>query len=307
MSGKAFAFRSAQLGELADASADRDDSAALRRRLSSDGYLLLRGLLDRDAVLAARRACVAALDEAGCLAADSGADSLAAPIASDAPDPPAIDPTQPPIWALFRTAETLAFFSCLFNEEAMVYPKTLVRVKRTGGRTGIHYDSVYAGDGSPRVLTLWAPLGDVGVEEGAVALCEGSHAAEGFARLRDTYGRHNPDRDSIQGADNAPGHFSWDLEDVTDNFGGRWLTADFRAGDALIFGRFMMHCGLENETANYRISADARYQPLHDPTDARFMAASGDHATLRHRYEVASRALAGRTMEQARKDWELPG
>ena len=305
MSGKAFAFHSEQLGEIADASADRSDVAALRRRLSDDGYLLLRGLLDRDAVLAARRACVADLANAGCLA--PGSPDLAAPIRADAVELPTIDPTHPPIWDLFRSGYVMTFFGCLFDEEAMAYPKTLVRVKGTGGRTGIHSDSVYAGDGSPRVLTLWAPLGDVRVEEGALALCEGSHAAEGFGKLRDTYGRHNPDRDAIQGASNAPGHFSWDLEDVTDNFGGRWLTTNFSAGDVLIFGRFMMHCGLENVTANYRISADARYQPLGDPTDTRFMSPSGDHATLRHRYEVASGAVGGLTMEQARKDWQLPG
>ena len=214
---------------------------------------------------------------------------------------------QPPIWNLFRSRGVVSFFSRLFDEEAIAYPKTLVRIKGIGRKTGIHYDNVYIGDGSPRVLTLWAPLGDVRVEGGALALCEGSHDAPEFARLRDTYGRHNPDRDTIRGANNAPGHFSWDLDDVTTNFGGRWLTANFGAGDVLVFSAFMLHCGLENLSSHYRISADARYQPAGDPADPRFMDAGAPDSIHRHRYALADGVVAGRSMEQARADWQLPG
>ena len=302
MSGKSFAFPSAELGELHDASSPAGNYADLRQHLADDGYLLLRQLLDRDAVLAARRVCVEELAGHGCLDVDTDPmDGVAAP---GAPSPPTVDSRQAPIWELFHDAALLDFFTRLYDAEAMVYAKILVRIKATGGRTGIHYDNVYIGDGSKRILTLWTPLGDVRVEEGALALCAGSHDASGFQRLRETYGRHNPDRDAIRGADNAPGHFSWDLQDVTEHFGGQWLTTNFAAGDVLIFPTLMLHCGLENTTNRFRISADPRYQPARDPVDPRFTDAATE-ATLRHRYALASGEIPGRTMEQARKDWKL--
>src|SRR5205085_10584007 len=50
------------LGELRDATALRGDPAALRQWMAEDGYLLIRGLHDREKVLAVRHRILAALD-----------------------------------------------------------------------------------------------------------------------------------------------------------------------------------------------------------------------------------------------------
>ena len=187
----------------------------------------------------------------------------------------------------------------------MIYPKILTRVKNTGGRTGIHFDNVYIGRGSPRVLSCWMPWGDVAVDQGPLAICAGSHDLASFARLRDTYGRHDPDRDYIKGADNAAGHFSFHLHEVTERFGGRWLTSNFRAGDVLIFPPFTMHCAPENTTDRFRISSDTRFQPAADTTDSRFLTNLDPRQALRHRYRVADGEVTALTMDEARAKWGL--
>ena len=48
-------FPSAELGQLRDSQDLLGDAPSLRQRLLEDGYLLLRGLIDRDSVMAGRK------------------------------------------------------------------------------------------------------------------------------------------------------------------------------------------------------------------------------------------------------------
>src|SRR5437899_1599430 len=54
-----------RVGMLRDSSDVRADAVALRRRIGEDGYLLLRGILDREEVLDARRFIMEKLSERG--------------------------------------------------------------------------------------------------------------------------------------------------------------------------------------------------------------------------------------------------
>ena len=306
MSGRRFPFPGDYVGELTDCAADPHDPRAvpaLRASMERDGYLLLRGFADREAVLATRRTLLARMANDGWLAPDD--EPLAGRSNPGRRGAPAVDSQQPAIAGFYREQPFLPFFERYFGEAAMIYPKILTRVKNTGGRTGVHFDNVYIGRGSPRLLSCWMPWGDVTADQGPLAICSGSHNLAGFARLRDTYGRHDPDRDYIKGADNAAGHFSFDLHEVTEPFGGRWLTANFRAGDVLIFPPFTMHCALENTTDRFRISSDTRFQPAADATDPRFMTERQMRRALRHRYRVADGDVAALTMAEARARWGL--
>ena len=305
MSRRRFTFPSACLGELSACDDSLDDVPALRRRMERDGYLLLRGFADRQAVLAVRRAITERIAAGGWLA--PGSDPLAARIDPQRRGAPSVDSRLPAITRFYDAQPFLPLFERYFATPAMRYPKILTRIKATGGRTGIHFDNVYIGRGSERVLSCWQPWGDVEVAQGPLAICAGSHNRPEFERLRRTYGRHDPDRDLVRGADNAPGHFSFDLQEVTERFGGRWLTANFRAGDVLIFPPFTLHCALENTTNRYRISSDSRFQPAADPVDARFMTAAEPERLLRHRYRVRDGAVAALTMAEARAKWGLEG
>ena len=63
--GYVFDTRPEAFGELRDANGLLEDPSALRQRMAEDGYLLLRGYLDRDLVLASRLELAQKLADAG--------------------------------------------------------------------------------------------------------------------------------------------------------------------------------------------------------------------------------------------------
>lgn len=258
-----------QLGELRDATPHLGDAAALRARLADEGYLLLRGLQDRELVLEARRQMVSALRAAG------SADPAGGPLACR-PLPGGggriaggdNDLTRCPAFRQVVESERIrSFMQGIYGGEALTFSYKWMRVVAPGDFTGAHYDVVYMGRGSLGVLTVWTPFGDLGYEHGTLALVPGSQRLPGYQRLRDTYGRMDVDRDRVDG------WFSNDPLDVIGRGGGRWATSEFRAGDVLVFGMFMMHMSLKNTSGEFRLTADTRWQKAGDPVDERWIGA----------------------------------
>ena len=58
---------------------------------------------------------------------------------------------------------------------------------------------------------------------------------------------------------------------LREHLGGRWLTAEYRMGDILIFGMRTVHASLDNQTHFFRFSTDTRYQPASEPIDGRWI------------------------------------
>ena len=71
-----------------------------------------------------------------------------------------------------------------------------------------------------------------------------------FARIRDTYGRTDVDKDG------TPGHFGRDPMEISDKYGGEWQTTDFQMGDVIIFTMHTMHSSTKNLSDRWRISCD---------------------------------------------------
>lgn len=242
-----------------------DDPAALRARLSEDGYLFVRGLHDRDEVLQVRREILERLAARGAL--DPAAplmDGVAHPGGGQTPTSSVRGNEELKTGALRRVVygpRVMGFFGRLLGGEAMSYNFQWLRVAGPGAASGIHADVVYMGRGTHDLYTCWTPLGDVTPEMGPLVLCLGSHTWQG---MRETYGRCDVDRDLIEGI------FSRDPAELVDRFGGRWATADFRAGDAVIQSIYMLHASLTNVSNRYRISCDNRYQRKGEPVDDRW-------------------------------------
>ena len=144
------------------------------------------------------------------------------------------------------------------------------------------------GRGSQNLYTVWIPFGDIPITQGTLAICRGSHKLDSFARIRDTYGRMDIDRDGISG------WFERDPLQIVERFGGQWQGADYQAGDVIIFGMHTMHASTTNLSNRFRLSCDVRYQPAGDPVDERWKrGGSGHYGELR------------RDMESARAEWGL--
>lgn len=256
-----------KLGELHDSSDIISDVAALKARIKKDGYLFLRNFIDRETVLQAREAIVNYLDENHALV--DGEPLLEAVMPKTGKEVRMTGQNaithHPSSLAVFENKRLFDFFRRFFEEEAVTYDYKWLRAVGNESFTGCHYDVVYMGRGSRNVHTVWVPLGDIPVEQGTLAICEGSHNLESFARLRNTYGGIDVDRDMI-----SEGWISSDPYEITDKFGGRWLTTKFSPGDVLIFGLFTLHASTTNLTDKFRISCDIRFQPSGEKMDERW-------------------------------------
>ncbi len=262
-----------ELCELRDANALLGNWAGVKQRMDEDGYLWFRGLIDPAAVATARRTILEHLSGQnvlvpntpileGVMARGSQAMNMMgrAGIAHHAD-----------VMAVVESAALYDFFSGYFGEPATTFPYKWLRAVGNEKFTGAHYDVVYMGRGSPRLHTAWIPMGDVPVDQGALAVCVGSHHLDGFRPLRESYGRTDVDRDGTDG------WFTSDPTEVTQKFGGRWCTADFRAGDVMIFGMYTLHASTTNTTDRYRLSCDVRFQPASDPMDPRWTKTGQGH------------------------------
>jgi ectoine hydroxylase-related dioxygenase (phytanoyl-CoA dioxygenase family) len=138
------------------------------------------------------------------------------------------------------------------------------------------------GRGTKQLYTSWTPLEDVPREKGGLMILEGSHRLE---EVKSTYGQLDVDTycvnrqeaRSIESGEKQwedrvnSGIFLHDAVALRERLGLRWLTADFRAGDVLLFGMYLLHASSDNHSRSLRLSSDTRYQLASEPVDERWV------------------------------------
>lgn len=269
-----------RLGLLRDSRDAVANADALRERLREDGYLYLPGYLDREAVLDARRDIVARLAEVGWL--DPASPPLEAVATAEIPGKPMDEKAG---WAresealqrLLYTGRMMALYRRLLGGEVRHFDYTWLRTVPPGKGTAPHGDSVFMGRGTLDLYTAWTPLGDISFDLGGLLILEGSHRLD---RIKETYGRQDVDSYCENREDAAlyaaaqrqqSGALSDDPVALREQLGGRWLTAEFRAGDLLTFGMFTLHASLDNRSDRIRLSTDSRYQLASEAVDERWV------------------------------------
>ena len=163
-----------------------------------------------------------------------------------------------------------------------------------GGHNHFHYDSVYVGRGTQNRYTMWSALTDIGLENGPLVICLGSHRHD---RLKSTYGATDMDRDLTEAV------FSTDPREMVEKFGFTLATAHFQPGDVIIFGLYMMHSSAPNRSDRYRISIDTRYQLACEDKDDRFFFRE-DGSWLGNFY---NKGASYKPIEELRREWGLDG
>ncbi|CAN7409277.1 phytanoyl-CoA dioxygenase family protein [Paenibacillus sp. LjRoot153] len=236
------------------------DIGALRERMAEDGYLLIRGFHNRDKVLDARTSILEKMSQMGKLNRDTQLEDGVMADGSKTIFMGGTNDDLPALLNVLNGEHIMRFFDEFLGDPSLTYHYKWLRAVGKGDFTGAHYDIVYMGRGTQNVYTVWSPLGDVSYEMGGLAICLGSHR---FEKLKQSYGSKDSDRDGV-------GHYTDDPLIITEKFGGKWATTEFKAGDVLIFGMFLLHCSLENTTNQYRISVDARYQSVNEKVDERW-------------------------------------
>ncbi len=276
-------------GELRRSDDVAADAAALRQRFAEDGYLYIPGFFARADVVEARQHITTVLAQKGLLdpacPAIEGVKKEGADLSFLADPRPTVDfmnsiaRANPAMQRLLYSGKIIRLFEGFFGESIRHFDFTWVRTMGKGFGTDPHCDNVYMGRGSSRLCTLWVPYGDITYDIGGLMLLEGSHRQA--ERLKhylnrdvDTYCENRPEAKRIEA-----GEIPWKWGGVLSNnpytlrahLGGRWLTAEYRMGDILIFGMRTVHASLDNQTHFFRFSTDTRYQPASEPIDGRWI------------------------------------
>jgi hypothetical protein len=267
-----------KLGLLTSTNKGSDQVGALRERMSEDGYLFLRGYLDRAEVLAARRHVLEQLSAEGQL------DTLA-PLMEGVPkqgtklffQPELAQKNNPPLQQLLYDPQgrLMQFFSSFLGGQVRHFDFTWLRCISPGPGTPSHCDIVYMGRGTRNLYTAWVPLGDVDFMMGGLMILEGSHKHKG---LKNTYGKRDVDTycsnkpdDPDRTANGLNGWLSDNPNKIRQSLGGRWLTSEYETGDVVIFCMDIVHGGMDNRSQRLRISSDSRYQLASEPADDRWI------------------------------------
>jgi ectoine hydroxylase-related dioxygenase (phytanoyl-CoA dioxygenase family) len=253
--------------------------AELRAQYQAQGYLWLKGLLNRDDVLAFRRRYFEVFREVGMLAPGTAAIDG---IYSGEPLPNLNKQMVEIVrWAAYEafclSREIWQFYEAFFEGAPYLHKRKLIRhgLPQDPYCTGAHYDLVYLRGGTNRICTSWIPIGDTAVEMGGLVYLEGSDAwgrqkeADYAARAASLPAE---ERISAYNQFMKEGWLSKNLAELADGIKTRWLVADYEAGDMVIHSPYMVHASTMNFDAGNRIrlSTDIRYQRVRDEIDVRW-------------------------------------
>jgi ectoine hydroxylase-related dioxygenase (phytanoyl-CoA dioxygenase family) len=275
--GIAIPFDASHFAPLRDSTEVVDDAGALQARYQEDGYLYLRGVLDRPTVIEMRAAYFAAFDPSYLRPGTTLADG----VFSGRRDPklPAHGVTGHPAHAFVRTSRFQAFAddprladlaSRILGAPVLRLPRAIIRHfdRSTPLASRAHVDYSYLDAGSDQLLTVWVPLGDCPRPTGGLVYLEGTHRRDraSFDFLRKVTDRPHDAR-----------AISHDLAWVSEQLGRRWRWADYQAGDVAIHSPHIVHASLDTTADHMRLSADLRFLRRGEAADVRWLHAwAGD-------------------------------
>ncbi|XP_045196302.1 uncharacterized protein LOC123551431 isoform X2 [Mercenaria mercenaria] len=281
---------------------DRD---ALWKELNEKGYLLIRGMHNREDVLKARLEVLKTIKKLGPEKLDNSrpwedgvldhrCDHGCIPSFQGRND---ITHSEA-VSKILEGPRPFAFFKTLFGETVRTFDYKWLRAVHRQAFTGAHVDNVYMSRGTPNLLTMWTPFGDCDPTIGCLAVSEGSNRLPGFDKLHSTYSQVDVEDINLNGS----GWFTTDPFDITYQFGGQWKTTKYEAGDVLIFGMNTVHMSTANLTDLVRISCDTRWQPASEPADPRYVGDFKPTAKFGLYASVGSKPRTV-TMEELKAKW----
>jgi ectoine hydroxylase-related dioxygenase (phytanoyl-CoA dioxygenase family) len=228
------------------------DPAALQQRLDEDSYLYFRAVLDTDKLMTLRRRILLTL-------ADQGWVRRTPYLMRGVAISPPVREGDEDFLRVYDEVQRLEEFHTLAHDEALTdimrqvlgesaFPHPL-KIARLGFPA--HYEvstpphqDYPNNQGTPNLTAAWIPVGACPMELGGLAVLRGSHRY-GLLPLDTHLGAGN--RSAV-----VPPQM---LEDL------RWVSADYSAGDVVLFRALTVHAALHNASEFFmRLSVDFRYQ-----------------------------------------------
>ncbi len=257
-----------------------DNPELANQRIEEDGYLYIPGFFGREEILEARASVAAIFAKQGVLDPQypeiDAIHNKASFLHGFSPD---LVQNLPAIRKIVFGPQLLDFYRQIFNHEVLHFSFIWFRTPTRGRGTPPHCDLVYMGRGTPKLLTCWIPYGDVPLEVGGLMVLEKSHlkseVIKNYLELDvDSYCENIPSQVQKVAKDGRMLRDGWLTKNPVSlraKLGGRWLTAEYRAGDLITFPMNMIHASLDNQTDRIRMSSDTRYQRSDEPADNRWI------------------------------------
>ncbi len=255
--------------------------ADLRQQYQEQGYLWLKGILPRKRVLAFRRRYFEAFHDFGLIEPGSDpVDGISQPGFTLSNAARELE-NQIVRWAAFEAfclqEPIIEFYEAFLGGPVYLHKRKIIRRTLPGSErsTPAHYDLTYLRGGTDNNLcTSWIPIGDIPVEMGGLVYLEGSDAIgrEIEAELTVKNAMLSPEEQISAYNKNMMegGEVSKDLNALADKHGGRWLVANYEAGDMLVHSPYLIHAATTNRDYRMRLSTDIRYQRVDEDIDPRW-------------------------------------
>lgn len=254
-------------GKLCESQDILDNHDALKERLNNDGYLFFRELIPKQEVLKARKEILLKYAIIGQIDASYPIEN-AIQQSTDAIEKVNLRAFAESVRSgiaytkVVEHPNIFKVFEGLLGGPIKCYDFRWPRFVRPNEGCGIHCDGPYMNRGSDKVFTCWIPLGDVAMHEGGLIVLEKKDSHETMLK---NYFAKDADRDKIEWLSTNPVKLQKRLD-------ARWLSADYKAGDVLLFTMKTVHGALDNRSpeGRCRLSSDTRYQIASEPLDERW-------------------------------------
>ncbi|NQX88608.1 MAG: phytanoyl-CoA dioxygenase family protein [Halioglobus sp.] len=228
-----------------------DNTVGLRQRLAQDGYLFLRNILPAERLLELRDQITQILAELKWIKLGSErmqARAICRPRREGQPKFFQAHDRIVKLEALHSLAHEHTLIDVMrqvLGDSVFPHPLSIVRLIFPDSpelATPPHQDFPN-NQGTPNLTAAWIPLADCDIKEGSLAVLEGSNQF-GVLPLK-----------FHLGAGNRRAVLSESMRSL------RWVGADFKLGDVLLFPSHTVHKAMENHnTETMRLSVDFRYQ-----------------------------------------------
>ncbi len=257
------------LGLLKETSLKNKSDEQLRNSLNNDGYLLLKDAIDKNDITKARNDIFEKLNQV-----DELENPFSEGISSGRSRRDELHKDRGVFWENVSNTESLrkitngnnlkGVFSRIFGTSSIGFDFIFLRAVSGGKFTHMHCDAGFFTRKTQNVLTCWLVFTDITIDKGPLFIIEGSHK---FSDIKTKYKGFDVDIHKHMKA-------TIDTDPITfaQQRNSKILTAQFRPGDALIFGMYTVHGTFENyaDDKKIRLTCDIRFQPNNELKDPRY-------------------------------------
>ena len=257
------------LGKLIESDISKSTDSELKNSLEKNGYLFLRNTINPDEIDTAKNDVFKRLNEVNELKKpfEDG-------ISSGNSNRDEMYDNRGDFWESVSSMKSLRqvtngkilenIFSKIFGSPSMGFDFIFLRAVAEGKFTHMHCDAGFFTRTTKQVLTCWLVFTEINIDKGPLFIIEGSHK---FKDVQDKYVGFDVDihKDKKATIDIHPIKYAEEKN-------AKILTADFKPGDALIFGMYTVHGTFENHAKDnkIRLTCDIRFQPKSEPKDPRY-------------------------------------